>query len=177
VKLHLVDVNPLMVECWQRELAGFPEVEVTRGDILLLAHDTLVSPANSQGHMDGGIDLGYLQLFGMQLQLEVYEAVARSPEGLLPIGAATMVRTGHPRIRHLIVAPTMEVPGAVPAEHSYRAMRALLRLADRHAGYVQDVFCPGLATGIGQVSEADAAREMARAYRDWRASRSTEPSG
>jgi hypothetical protein len=55
------------------------------------------------------------------------EAIARRPEGHLPVGASLVVRTGHPRIPYLIVAPTMVLPEAVSADHCYRAMRAVLR--------------------------------------------------
>ena len=168
MRLHLVDDNDALVEAWRRELAPFPEVSVAAADILVVAHGALVSPANSQGHMDGGIDLSYLQCFGMRLQLAVYEAIARRPEGFLPIGSAEVVRTGHARIPYLIVAPTMEFPGQVPAEHSYRAMGAVLRAAQRHQALFDDVYCPGLATGVGGVAPDDAAHAMAEAYRGWK---------
>jgi O-acetyl-ADP-ribose deacetylase (regulator of RNase III) len=156
------------VERWRVEFSPFPEVSIAEGDILSTARGALVSPANSQGHMDGGIDVAYLNFFGERLQSAVYDAIARRPEGYLPVGAAEIVRTGHDLIPYLIVAPTMEFPGHVPAEHCNRAMRAVLRVCDRADSYVDEVYCPGLATGIGSVSPEDAAHAMADAYREWR---------
>jgi O-acetyl-ADP-ribose deacetylase (regulator of RNase III) len=165
-RLHLVDTETAIVDAWREAFAARPEVDIVHGDILAVAHGALVSPANSLGHMDGGIDLLYLRHFGAHLQLVVYDAIGKRPHGVLPVGAAEMVRTGHARIPYLVIAPTMDIPEVVAPAHAYRAMRAILRTVRRHAGLVDDVFCPGLATGIGKVAPADAAREMARAYED-----------
>jgi O-acetyl-ADP-ribose deacetylase (regulator of RNase III) len=168
MRLHFVDTDGNVVEELRRAFAGFDEVVCAAGDILAVAHGALVSPANSYGFMDGGIDAAYSAFFGSQLQVAVQEAINLRPEGFLPVGASLAVRTGHPRIPILIVAPTMHTPEEVPPEHCYRAMRAVLRLvqADRTIG--SDVFCPGLATGTGRVPPANAAGEMYRAYVDWR---------
>jgi O-acetyl-ADP-ribose deacetylase (regulator of RNase III) len=103
-----------------------------------------------------------------QLQSTVQDAINRRPGGLLPVGASLAVRTGHPRIPFLIVAPTMHTPEEVPSENCYRAMRAVLRLVQTETAIGSEVFCPGLATGTGRVPPADAAREMLRAFKDWR---------
>lgn len=77
--------------------------------------------------------------------------------------------TGHPRIPYLILVPTMFAPEAVPAAHAYRALRAVRRLVGTHPALDGDVFCPALATSLGQVPPEAAAAEMAEAYRDWKA--------
>jgi O-acetyl-ADP-ribose deacetylase (regulator of RNase III) len=84
------------------------------------------------------------------------------------VGASLAIRTGHARVPFLIVAPTMHTPEEVPSENCYRAMRAVLRLVEAESELALDVFCPGLATGTGRVPAADAAREMFKAYEDWR---------
>lgn len=91
----------------------------------------------------------------------------RRPEGMLPVGASLAVKTGHARIPWLIVAPTMEMPEAVPAEHSGRALRAVLRLVERHPELGPDIYCPGLGTLTGRVPPEFAADEMANAYLKW----------
>src|SRR5262249_27630188 len=95
-------------------------------------------------------------------------AIARRPEGYLPIGASLVVPTGNRRIPHLIVAPTMLAPKPIDSQNCYRAMRAVLRIAATHEEVGRAVYCPGLGTGVGQVSPANAAREMAQAYSDWK---------
>ena len=170
LKLHLVDLNDTLVAAWRDAFAAMPEVTVTAADILTVASGALVSPANSYGHMDGGIDAEYSAFFGTRVQRAVYDVVARRSERMIPVGAAEVVETGHSRVPFLIVAPTMEVPEQVPPSNSYRALRAALRAAGRWSDRVTDVYCPGLATGVGCVAPEEAAREMAAAYRDWRAS-------
>jgi O-acetyl-ADP-ribose deacetylase (regulator of RNase III) len=167
--LRFIDTDPDVVRELARAFAGVTEVICSPGDILAVARNALVSPANSYGFMDGGIDAHYSQFFGPGLQAAVQEAINRRPEGYLPVGASLAVSTAHPRIPFLIVAPTMHTPEEVPAANCYRAMRAILRLVASEPWIAGEVFCPGLATGIGHVPPPEAAAEMFRAYRDWAA--------
>ena len=167
MRLHLIDTQPELVRCWTQGFSDFAEVDIQCADILSVAHNTLVSPANSYGYMDGGIDRLYNAHFGAEMQRHVTEAISRRPEGYLPVGASLLVRTGDARIPYLIVAPTMLTPEAVPAAHAFRALAAVLRVAKQNADKVTDVYCPGLATGIGGVAPEDAAAEMAAAYDKW----------
>lgn len=166
--LHFVDTSEELVDELRRLFAGVEDVACSQGDILEVAWNALVSPANSYGFMDGGIDATYTAFFGPKLQVTVQEAIARRPDGYLPVGASIAVRTGHERIPFLIVAPTMQTPEEVPSSNCYRAMRAVLRLMKAEPEVGRDVFCPGLGTGIGRVSPADAARQIFSAYSDWR---------
>lgn len=133
-----------------------------------LAENCLVSPANSYGFMDGGVDSAYRDFFGGRIELKVQEAILRRPEGHLPVGASLIVRTDHPRVPYLIVAPTMTMPEVVEPRNCYRAMRALLRVAGEIDDVGRNVFSPGLATGVGRVAPDVAALMMAEAYRDWK---------
>ena len=167
-ELLLVDQQAPMVAAWRTAFAPFPEVAILHADMLAVAENTVVSPANSYGYMDGGIDRAYIAYFGLQLQATVSEAIARYSEGALPVGASLVVATGDVRIPYLIIAPTMTLPGAIGPENCYYAMRATLQIAARHRGTIRQVFCPGFGTGVGQVRFLEAAREMARAYQHWR---------
>jgi O-acetyl-ADP-ribose deacetylase (regulator of RNase III) len=175
VRLHLVDANPAVVAAWREEFRPFPDVVVQQGDLLALAENTAVSPANGSGFMDGGIDQAYGAFFGPRIEQRVQEAIARQPGGHLPVGASLVVGTGHRRIPFLIVAPTMLLPEAVGEDSCYRALRAVLRLAGKNPEIGRKVFCPGLATGVGRVAPSAAAREMARAYKDWKDAAPGEP--
>jgi O-acetyl-ADP-ribose deacetylase (regulator of RNase III) len=169
--LHLVDIQLELVEAWKEAFASFPEVNVHAGDILRIAENTIVSPANSYGFMDGGIDLQYREFFGVELEHRVREIVAARPEKRIPVGTAAVVRTQHSRIPFLILAPTMEMPEAVPATHAYRALRAVLRRFGADSVIGRRIYCPGLGTLTGRIPVIAAAREMASAYRDWRENR------
>jgi O-acetyl-ADP-ribose deacetylase (regulator of RNase III) len=167
--LHLVDTNPAVVRAWRETFAPFPEVAVRQADLLAVAFNTVVSPANGYGFMDGGIDAAYVRFFGNAIEERVRDAVAKRPEGHLPVGAGLVVSTGNARIPHLIVASTMLMPEAVPGQNCYRALRAVLRIASGDAEVGRAVYCPGLGTGVGVVPAEEAALEMARAYGDWKA--------
>ena len=52
----LCDILPNLVREWRRVFAAHPDVEIQCGDLLEVEADAYVSPANSLGIMDGGID-------------------------------------------------------------------------------------------------------------------------
>src|SRR5262245_57365578 len=91
MSLHFVDTDRGVVEALRRHLRGAADATVEQGDILSVARHALVSPANSYGFMDGGIDAAYLTFFGLRVQTAVQEAVNRRPEGLLPVGASLAI--------------------------------------------------------------------------------------
>lgn len=165
--IQLVDSDIDVVRALQVAFASYPEVLVAAGDILTLARVCVVSPANSYGFMDGGIDEQYTAFFGLRPQTELQEHIARRPDGELPVGSSIVVRTGHQRIPYMICAPTMITPGPVPKQNAFYAMAAVLNAMARNRESLTDVFCPGLCTGTGAVPPADAASEMAHAYAKW----------
>lgn len=170
MRLHFADTNPAVTHALADCFLLHPEVEILCADLVAVAKHCVVSPANSHGFMDGGIDSAYLAYFGPGIQSAVQAAIARRPEGHLPVGAAIAVRTGDVRIPYLIAAPTMETPGEVPASYAGRALRAVLRLVDAHPELGEDVYCPGLTTAVGRTDPREAAQSMAAAYQHWRQS-------
>ncbi len=167
MKLFLVDLNPDLAYAWQDHFDEFPGVSVLCGNILEVAENTIVSPANSYGFMDGGIDRQYTDYFGLRHQTEIQAKIALRREGYLPVGTAVLVKTGHPKIPFMIAAPTMETPGPVSAVNCFFTMSAVLNVAYANREIISKVYCPGLATGTGRVAPEIAAREMGDAYRKW----------
>ena len=168
MRVHFVDTDSEVIRGLRRAFAGIDDVVCQEGDILAVARNVIVSPANSYGFMDGGIDAAYSRFFGPQVQAAVQDAINHRPEGYLPVGSALAVRTGHSQIPFLIVAPTMHTPEEVPSTNCYRAMRAVLRLLATEPTLGSEVFSPGLGTGIGRVPPAEAAQHILEAYIDWR---------
>ncbi|CAB1065541.1 hypothetical protein D1BOALGB6SA_10338 [Olavius sp. associated proteobacterium Delta 1] len=166
MELWLVDINPDMVAAWKEHFSGIMGVQIVEGNILDVAENTIVSPSNSYGLMDGGIDAAYTEFFGLSLQLDVQDLISMRPERILPVGSAVFVETGNDRIPYMICAPTMRDPGPVSFVNCFFAMSAVLKLASRN-DVVQKVFCPGLGTGTGRVDPDLAAKEMAAAYKKW----------
>src|SRR5580704_13695059 len=132
MELHLVDRSPDLVREWQRAFREFPEVIIEIGDILQLAHTALVSPANSYGYMNGGIDLAYRTFFGIEIERAVQTKITQEVGPYLPVGQAILVETGHARIPYLISAPTMFLPEPTNADACERAMVAALEVARLH---------------------------------------------
>jgi O-acetyl-ADP-ribose deacetylase (regulator of RNase III) len=109
--LHTLDSE--MAVAWRSVFTAVPGVIVVEGDILEGRCDALVSPSNSFGFMDGGIDLAYLRHFGNELQSRVQSKIRAEFLGELPVGQATIVSIGHETVPFLVVAPTMRIPDRI----------------------------------------------------------------
>ncbi len=182
IEIHLRDLGKALVDAWNREFAGVASVRVTCGDIFStksgqiaqedpidIKADAIVSPANSFGFMDGGIDAVYTYQFGAGLQQRLQAVLERDFGGELPVGAAVIVPTMHDDIPWCISAPTMRVPRNVAGTvNAYLAFRAALiaALAHNASGLprIKSILCPGLATAVGQMPVARCARQMRKAW-------------
>jgi O-acetyl-ADP-ribose deacetylase (regulator of RNase III) len=141
------------------------------GLVFFSTHLTLtwVSPANSFGYMDGGIDLAYLRFFGLELQSKVQEKIRSDFHGELPVGQALVVPTGHESIPYLVVAPTMRIPDKIgETVNVYLAFRAALLAVlaqnDRSPNSIKTLRFPALGTGVGSMPLARAAHQMHAAH-------------
>lgn len=168
--LKLRDLNSAMVLAWRRAFAGCEGVEVSGGDIFGERADAIVSPANSFGYMDGGIDLVYSQFFGWDLQTRLQERLRNEHHGELPVGSALVIETRHAEIPWLVSAPTMRIPMAVPdTVNAWLAFRATLRAVQAHNAAnprkpIQSLLCPGLCTAVGRMPPERSARQMRHAW-------------
>jgi O-acetyl-ADP-ribose deacetylase (regulator of RNase III) len=156
-------------EEWRRLFAGQAEVEVCRDDICHLTVDAVVSPANSFGFMDGGLDYALSERLGWGLQAKVQHAIAERPMKELLVGEAMVFRTDDTEIPWLISAPTMRVPMRLrQSVNAYLAMKAILTTALKHtlSPPIQSVAIPGLGTGCGGLPARTAAGQMWAAYRE-----------
>ena len=148
---------------------SMPDVVIVEGDILEGRCDALVSPANSFGFMDGGIDLAYLRHFGIELQSRVQTNIRSDFHGELPVGQAAVIPTGHATTPFLVVAPTMRIPDRIgDTLNVYLAFRAALLAVLAHNAVasraIQCLRSPALGTGVGAMPLTRAARQMHAAY-------------
>ncbi len=165
MNIILAAVDQDLAQAWEQFCAGLPNVTVHNGSILEVECDALVSPANSYGYMDGGIDFLYSKHFGGQLEERLKQTIRDVHGGELRIGKAVIVETGDLLIPYMIAAPTMERPRVLRDDttNPYLACRAVLRLikddvfrSGKNKGkpvseFVKTVAFPGLGTGIGKV--------------------------
>jgi O-acetyl-ADP-ribose deacetylase (regulator of RNase III) len=158
-----------MTDAWRSAFDNCSDVEVSCGDILGLDADVIVSPANSFGFMDGGIDLAYSRHFGWNLQKNLQKIIRDKYYGELPVGNAVIVETGNPAIRYLISAPTMRIPQDVSETvNAYLAFRAVLIVVkefnEESSSKIKSILCPGLGTLTGRIAPETCATQMKKAY-------------
>jgi O-acetyl-ADP-ribose deacetylase (regulator of RNase III) len=169
-KVYLIDrLQPLLAR-WKEHFSDRPEVEVLPGDYFQQPADAMVSPANSFGIMDGGLDLAIRDQLGYSAQDRVKAAIVEHYHGELPVGSAVVVRTDDLRWRYLVAAPTMRIPEPIPYTlNPYLAFRAALVAVEnfnKAAGRreIDSLVCCGLGTGIGKVQPNTCAMQMRAAY-------------
>lgn len=144
-------------------------VHVVQGDILGLKVSAVVSPANSFGFMDGGVDQLYTERFGLEVQERLQWKISRHrPMGELLVGEALLIPTLDGNIPYVISAPTMRVPMILPKDtiNPYLATLAALNCATEHK--LKSVAFPGMGGGVGRVKPDIVAHQMASAYEAWK---------
>ena len=166
----LIDHSRPLCLAWSQAFTPFPSVEVVEGDFFSRDADAMVSPANSFGIMDGGLDLAIRSALGPSLQGDVQRVILERHHGEIPVGAAEMVPTGHARWPRLVVAPTMRIPESVAHTlNAYIAFRAVLLAVRRHNADnptepIRTLLVPGLCTGIGAMDPRRCAGQMRMAF-------------
>jgi len=167
--IHLHTFDAAMAVAWRRAFDAASGVTVIESDILDGPCDALVSPANSFGYMDRGIDLAYRRYFGFEIQSRVQAKIKTDFHGELPVGQATVVANGHPTVPYLVVAPTMRIPDRIAdTVNVYLAFRAALLAVLAHNDHtetpIKSLRTPALGTGIGAMPLVRAALQMHAAY-------------
>lgn len=175
ITLLLVDSNEKLAESWNKTFRGIENVQIFHGDIFEHSADALVSPANSFGAMNGGIDFAISKTLGWHIEKDLQKIIREKFFGELLVGQSTIVPTGHSLFPFLISAPTMRNPMTIPhTPNVYLAMKAILTLVlfgtfdngEKISSKVQTIALPGLGTGVGQVSPLTCARQMRIAWED-----------
>lgn len=173
MKIIIRDRNPELIAGLRNRLNGAPGLSFECGDIFIGEPAWgaepvwgFVSPANSFGFMDGGIDRVYARKWPW-IQDRVQACIAGAGGCLLPgrsleVPISTDRDWAGPRV--LIVLPTMVAPMVIAGSTNvflafYELVRRYLR---EERGHV--VACPGLGTGVGGVSPREAANQMRAAY-------------
>jgi O-acetyl-ADP-ribose deacetylase (regulator of RNase III) len=168
--IYLRDRNAKLVRAWEQAFARFEQVEPSQEGFFDCRADAIVSPANSFGIMDGGLDAAIRDRLGHHVQHRVQEIIVSRYHGEMPVGVAEVVATDHDCWPYLIVAPTMRVPENVANTlNAYLAFRACL-LAARHfcsdssKPLIRSLLVPGLGTGVGGMEPRKCAAQMRVAY-------------
>ncbi|MFD9475507.1 MULTISPECIES: ADP-ribosyltransferase domain-containing protein [Streptomyces] len=107
LRVVLTDVNEHVVQAWRAAFADTPGIEIRSGSILDEDVDAWVTPTNSRGRMDGGVDAAIKRHLGSGIQVRVQRAIRDRFAGVLTVGSAVCVPSGAAVPRYLISTPTM----------------------------------------------------------------------
>jgi O-acetyl-ADP-ribose deacetylase (regulator of RNase III) len=157
-KIVLVDVNTKVVRAFRDAFEGARNVEVVSGSLLTQKVDAWVSPTNSLGNMDGGLDALIRARLGVRIQARVKAEIASQFGGFLPVGSAVCVPTGRMYPSYLISTPTMtQTSQNISATLNTAlaccaAFQAVAHQNRYHAAGIRSVAVPGLGTGTGRVT-------------------------
>jgi len=133
---------------------------VKKGDITEEECDAIVNPANSSGHMGGGVALAIKLKGGKEIE---EEAVKKAP---IPLGKAIATKAGKLKCKFVIHSPTMQKPAEkIPLENVRLATRAALELAKKLK--IKSIAFPGMGTGVGGIKAEDAARIMIEEFKNF----------
>ncbi len=175
MKIVLFDRLEALAKEWEgHRIPEFKESVEVVGDVDIrklspVPGTALVSASNSFQFYDGGLDLVYLGMFPELerdakafLKRQGRRTVLRRP--YLPIGHAMTIPVSNGVF--VIAAPTMFLPADVSDTHnSYHATYAAVRAAVDDTR-IKLLLVPGMATGIGRMDCAEAAKQMWEAMDD-----------
>ena len=77
MKVNLIDLNPKVVEAWNRVFENVANVFVYNDSIFEHPADAIVSPANSYGYMNGGIDFAISKNLGWHIEKVLQEKIRK----------------------------------------------------------------------------------------------------
>ncbi|MEV5343243.1 macro domain-containing protein [Streptomyces sp. NPDC052676] len=170
LRVVLTDINTQVVEAWRAAFADTPGIEIRRGSILDEKVDAWVSPTNSRGRMDGGVDAAIKRHLGAGIQLRVQRAIRDRFAGSLPVGSAVCVPSGAVTPKYLISTPTMETSSQNVSETlnvalaCAAAFQAIHRQNDEKPGSIESVALVGMGARTGRVPARVCANLMWTGY-------------
>jgi O-acetyl-ADP-ribose deacetylase (regulator of RNase III) len=179
MKIHFISLNEEFIE-EAKELFGMTKTPITFeiGDIQNVPRKgkAFVSPANSLGIMDGGIDLILSRNMFPGCESQVKKMIAEIGKKTtlgrpyLPVGSALWFQTTEESV--LISAPTMFLPHDVSETmNAYWCMMACLQAMEKieaeTKGAIDTLVCTSLCCGVGRMDAETSALQMCQALRDF----------
>lgn len=170
LKVVLTDINTNVVEAWRAAFADTPGIEIRKGSILEEDVDAWVTPTNSRGRMDGGVDAAIKRHLGAGIQLRVQRAIRDRFAGSLPVGSAVCVPSGAINPKFLISTPTMEHSSQNVSETlnvalaCAAAFQAIHRQNNEVPGSIESVALVGMGARTGRVPARVCANLMWTGY-------------
>lgn len=174
MNIHFVSLNSKWIEEIQKVFHGIAvKASCANVETIPVQNTIFVSPANSLGFMDGGIDLVYSKKMfpGCQrtVQGKIKELGLTTALGrfYIPVGSACIVPTSSTSA--LICAPTMFLPHDVSQTKNayYSAFAAFLQFKKIQNPEYKTIVLTSHCCGYGKMSEEQSALQMRQAYDDF----------
>jgi O-acetyl-ADP-ribose deacetylase (regulator of RNase III) len=175
LKLHFISLDDSFIVSAKKWITQSTQMICEKIDVSLLPREgrAFISPANSFGFMDGGIDNVLRNMFPgcePKIKSRIRELNQRTNLGrpYLRIGSAHWLGVSTNTV--LVSAPTMFLPHDVSkTDNAYWAMMAILMISERiPASYgIHTLVIPSLCCGWGGMRGEVSIRQMVDAYDDW----------
>lgn len=169
--LEIVGLNAEAIAACAQAFGSLATCRVVDITAVPQEHAAFVSPANSLGFMDGGIDRPLRDMFpGCESRLKAAIRQLGHTTALgrhyLRVGSAYWQLVGPSTV--LISAPTMFLPHDVSTtQNAYWAFHAVLAASLELPPTIQRLVVPTLCCGWGRMSAEESARQMRHAYDDF----------
>ena len=132
--------------------------------------NAIVSPANSYGFMNGGIDRDINKIMN-NIEIDVKQRINQignydsRGDRFLPVGKCEVVTKSN---MHLFVAPTMMMPSKIK-NGELNVMMAFYAILQKAFNMTQNgvhivLACPCLGTGVGQMDPYESAKQILTAW-------------
>ena len=173
MKFHFISLDKELPSLFQKHFGDLPNFSCSVSDIRdYPSVDCLVSPANSFGLMDGGIDL-YLSAMVSKNKNDlggiIRKKILKEYSGEQPVGTCIIVETGNKKYPFLAHAPTMITPMVVKGTlQAYYPFKATLEAIKKHNEgkdlKIKSVLTTTFCTGCGKMPLETSLKQMRYAY-------------
>ena len=179
IKITFVSLNREIVNTVNNVFSGYSNITAIHSNIgQCQSHDCIVSPANSFGNMDGGIDrtISYMlntiddrDYIGKKVRKEIH----RRFRGEQPVGSCIILPTDNNKFPYLAHAPTMRIPrNCVGTLNAYYAFKAVLcdilnfnkKMISIGKEPIRSILTTTFCTGCGELPLRMALLQMKKAY-------------
>jgi len=180
IKIHIVslhkNIEPIFNSVFDQSNNKYKNISVEYSNIAQCnSFDCIVSPANSFGQMDGGIDgvLSYMLCTIDNIDhigQKVRKVIADEYYGEQPVGTCILLRTDNNKYPYLAHAPSMTNPKNVSKTlNAYYAFKSVLGSVVNHnknsnISKINSILTTTFCTGCGDMTIKTALTQMKKAF-------------
>lgn len=175
IKIHFVSLDHNLPNVCKEIFGNNPSISCSVENITKCSpHDCIVSPANSFGFMDGGIDAALSRMLEKGYDIEfigrkVRKVIKDEYYGEQPVGTCILLETENKDFPFLAHSPTMTTPDIVVGTlNAYYAFKAVLCSVINHnkksKRKITTILTTTFCTGCGKMSLETSLKQMKYAY-------------